>query len=456
MFLFTNHSVLDMINMIKLNFLPGCLCWAYRPGNPIALLVVSDRDSGEIFFFDARGEAEPLNRLDSIHMKPITCMNYNCKYDCVVSVDEGGLIEYWVPKEPYEKANEVSWDLKSETDLFDLVKHQSYATCINFSPDYSKFVTYGLSDRCIRVFSFKTGKLLRKFDESVQHATELHKSEKSINGIDDMDFGRRINLEKQLENSPQSGTANIIFDESGYLILCPTLLGIKVFDLLANRAVRLVGKGETFRFVNIALFQGSPKEEKAAETLDLVASDNPAMKAKKPEDPTIIATALKKNRFYLFTNRDPIAVEGEFERDIVNEKIVRNEVEEEKQSAVLGHRAIIRTNFGDIHVELYPEKTPKTVENFVVHSKNGFYDGLTFHRIIKRFMIQGGDPNGDGTGGTSIWGGEFEDEFHPDLKHDKPFTLSMANAGPNTNGSQFFITTVPTVSYYCELQKSPR
>ena len=103
--------------------------------------------------------------------------------------------------------------------------------------------------------------------------------------------------------------------------------------------------------------------------------------------------------------------------------------------------AIMHTNMGDIAIRLFPEKTPKTVENFTTHAKNGYYDGLIFHRVINDFMIQGGDPTGTGMGGP---GYRFEDECRPDLKHDGPGVLSMANAGPGTNGSQFFITHVPT------------
>lgn len=100
--------------------------------------------------------------------------------------------------------------------------------------------------------------------------------------------------------------------------------------------------------------------------------------------------------------------------------------------------AVMHTNMGDIKIKLFPEKAPKTVENFVTHSKNGYYNGLKFHRIINDFMIQGGDPRGNGTGGESIWGGSFKDEFDPEL-HNLRGALSMANSGPNTNGSQFFI-----------------
>jgi peptidyl-prolyl cis-trans isomerase B (cyclophilin B) len=104
-------------------------------------------------------------------------------------------------------------------------------------------------------------------------------------------------------------------------------------------------------------------------------------------------------------------------------------------------QATIRTSKGDIKLKLFPDKAPLTVLNFVNLSKKGFYDGLTFHRVIPNFMIQGGCPLGTGTGGP---GYRFKDEFSPDLRHSKPGILSMANAGPGTNGSQFFITHIPT------------
>ncbi len=106
-----------------------------------------------------------------------------------------------------------------------------------------------------------------------------------------------------------------------------------------------------------------------------------------------------------------------------------------------GSVATINTNHGSIRIQLFPKEAPKTVENFVKLSKDGVYDGVIFHRVIPNFMIQGGDPTGTGMGGP---GYQFEDEFHPSLAFDSAGYLAMANAGPNTNGSQFFITTVPT------------
>jgi cyclophilin family peptidyl-prolyl cis-trans isomerase len=101
----------------------------------------------------------------------------------------------------------------------------------------------------------------------------------------------------------------------------------------------------------------------------------------------------------------------------------------------------IETTMGDIYADLYQAEAPKTVENFVTLAKKGFYDGIIFHRVIPDFMIQTGDPTGTGMGGP---GYQFADEFSKKLRHDKPGVLAMANSGPNTNGSQFFITEVPT------------
>lgn len=106
--------------------------------------------------------------------------------------------------------------------------------------------------------------------------------------------------------------------------------------------------------------------------------------------------------------------------------------------------AIIKTNMGTIELELFANKAVKTVENFVGLAEKGYYNGVIFHRVIDNFMIQGGDPTGTGRGGESIWGKPFEDEVNTGLKHDSEGILSMANAGPNTNGSQFFITLKDT------------
>ena len=100
--------------------------------------------------------------------------------------------------------------------------------------------------------------------------------------------------------------------------------------------------------------------------------------------------------------------------------------------------ATIKTNFGSIRVKMLPEAAPKAVENFLTHARNGYYNGIIFHRVINDLMIQGGDPTGTGMGGESIWGDPFEDEFTPDARNFRG-ALSMANAGPGTNGSQFFI-----------------
>ena len=105
---------------------------------------------------------------------------------------------------------------------------------------------------------------------------------------------------------------------------------------------------------------------------------------------------------------------------------------------------VLDTNYGKIELKLFKKEAPLASENFEKLVQKGYYDGTIFHRVIKGFMIQGGDPTGTGMGGSSIWGKEFKNEYAPNLTFDKPYLLAMANRGPNTNGSQFFITVAPT------------
>ena len=126
-------------------------------------------------------------------------------------------------------------------------------------------------------------------------------------------------------------------------------------------------------------------------------------------------------------------------RPVTAPKQAVSQPQEEKGNGIV--KIKIETTYGDIYADLYGDKAPKTVENFVKLTEKGFYDGIIFHRVIPDFMIQTGDPTGTGRGGP---GYTFADEFSPDLRHDKAGTLSMANAGPGTNGSQFFITDAAT------------
>jgi len=126
--------------------------------------------------------------------------------------------------------------------------------------------------------------------------------------------------------------------------------------------------------------------------------------------------------------------------------LVFRDIYTEETSEMVNSRptVIIETTQGNIEVQLFNDIAPKAVENFIKHAEDHYYDGTIFHRVIPGFMIQGGDPKGNGTGGESIWGKPFADEFSKDVKFDKPGYLAMANRGPTTNGSQFFITVAPT------------
>ncbi|KAK9892527.1 hypothetical protein WA026_020512 [Henosepilachna vigintioctopunctata] len=433
----------DMINMMRLEYVPSVLEWIHSPSDAIHTLAVCDLNTPNIYIYDGQGDGNPLKVLEKMHTKSVTVLKYNSKYDVTISVDKDGILEYWTGiKQNCIFPKNVAFESKLDTSLYEFAKNKTLPTSLAFSPDGTKFASISL-DRRVRIFDFLTGKLLKVFDETLPRFIELQQSSQQL---PNMEFGRRIAVERDLERSDFFSSANIVFDESGYFIIYATLLGVKLVNIYSNKCHKIIGKNENLRILEIALYQGSASKNKAAVTLEIEASNNPTLEALKP-DPTLICTAYKKSRFYLFSRREPDELIGDQDRDIFNEKPSKEDTFAATDQPIvqrLYETAVIHTVFGDIHCKLFMKDTPKTVENFCVHSKNGYYNGHIFHRVIKGFMIQTGDPTGNGTGGESIWGGEFEDEIRPHLRHDRPYTLSMANAGPNTNGSQFFITLTPT------------
>ncbi|XP_030522559.1 peptidyl-prolyl cis-trans isomerase CYP71 isoform X1 [Rhodamnia argentea] len=438
----------DMMVMIRLPYVPGAVEWVYKQGEVKAKIAISDRDSSFVRIYDARaGTNEPLCSRE-IHMGAVKIMRYNHAFDTVISADSRGIIEYWKPDTLTFPEDEVNFTLKSDTNLFEIAKCKTSISAIEVSPDGKQFSVTS-PDRRIRVFWFKSGKLRRVYDESLEVAQDLQRSNVPLYQLEAIDFGRRMAVEKEIEKTENVPQPNAVFDESSNFILYATLLGIKVVNLHTNKVARILGKVENNdRFLRIALYQGDRSSKKVRKIPAAAANAN---ENKEPlMDPTLLCCAFKKHRIYLFSRREPEEPEDATKgRDVFNEKPPPDEllaVSDIGKSVTtsLPDNVILHTTMGDIHMRLYPEECPKTVENFTTHCRNGYYDNLIFHRVIKGFMIQTGDPLGDGTGGQSIWGREFEDEFHKSLRHDRPFTVSMANAGPNTNGSQFFITTVAT------------
>ncbi|KAK2069650.1 hypothetical protein P8C59_004207 [Phyllachora maydis] len=431
----------DLLSMIQLDYVPRCVCWVHKKGAFLPTLAISEEAKPTIHLYDGHGESrEPIHTIKGLHRSPVSTMVFNDRYDCVVSGDESGMIEYWRPSGSYEKPDNV-FALKSATNLFEFRKAKAAATCLTLAPDGERFVTFSVPDRKIRLFDFATGKLVRTYDESLGVIEDMQRAGTAFQQFEEVEFGRRVAQERELESPASKDRFNVIFDESGHFLLYGSYLGIKVLNTFSNKVVKVYGKDENLRALNLALYQGQP-QKKGVTTVEMAASNNPLLQESETRDPILVATGIGKVRFYLFTNQEEISKSS---RDVQNEKplILGHKKTEQRKTVETGTGAVLHTTYGDIHIRLFPDAAPKAVENFVTHAKRGYYNNTIFHRVIRRFMIQCGDPLGDGTGGESIWGKEFEDEFSS-LKHDKAYTVSMANAGPNTNGSQFFITTEKT------------
>lgn len=204
----------------------------------------SDLNTPTIRIYDGRGDGKPIHEVTKLHRSPVHLMQYTAKHDCVVSADEGGFIEYWQPSEPWGLPSiRGLWKYKSDTDLFEFKKvsrpgiradkqTKTIPTSVTFSPDSSQFVTLALPSRAVHVFNFLTGKLTRTYDESLSAIQEMQQAGTAVYKPDDMDFGRRLATERELDRN-ESGpggwlrTATAVWDESGNFVLYPTLLGIK-------------------------------------------------------------------------------------------------------------------------------------------------------------------------------------------------------------------------------------
>lgn len=447
----------DMISNLQLlkkegeggkQFVPGCCCWVSKNGSNRPLLAIANSQSNEVCIYEALTSS--LVKTIKPSEAPTKYMSFSSANKCLLACDAKGVLSY-VASSDCEGEEEWTFPNKSlcktiefklATDLYELAKRKSIPTSVAFSPNGKMFLVTS-QEQIVRLFNFEDGKLLLTF-HAVKEAEEdnVPKEEEAVTGNekktseDEIQRGVRLSREQNflscLQTNQFGTNQNAIFDESNRVIIVPSNIGIRFYYLSSEwnsvSLCRVLGKNENLRFCNVALS----------------ASNN-----------AILASAFNKERIYWFTKLGENEevdknkfIEG---RDVFNEKpsksMLDNELYQELQgsSSKLPKKAILHTTFGDIHIKLFNDLVPKTVENFYLLSKDNKYNDVMFHRVIKGFMIQTGDfENGDGTGGHSAWGGSFQDEFHPTLNHSRPFTVSMANAGPHTNGSQFFITTVPT------------
>lgn len=322
----------------------------------------------------------------------------------------------------------LKFQSRLRTDLFKLARDKVEVTCINVSPTGMDFVVAGI-DSQIRIFDFLSGRIRRIYNESRTY------SGLGINLPPEEIARRQARNDQYYANFESVRNANVVWDESGSLIIYASMLGVKIVDVSSNRVVRTLGLREAaVRFVCVALAHGNLRN------IDESSKSNNVL---------LTASAFDSERIFLFGTGGPSI--NESSRDVHNERPMirkRHHMSNANDKSTAGknlnvssNRVTLHTSMGDIAISLLPNHAPKAVRNFVTHSKNSYFNGVTFHRVIPNFMIQTGDPDGDGTGGESIWGASFEDEIVDDLNHEIG-TVSMANAGPNTNGSvSFFFRT---------------
>jgi len=335
------------------------------------------------------------------------------------------------------RRNRVKFTSRLDTQLLHLHQKQTHAVSMAVTPiTGNHYAVYG-ADLRVRLFVHETGQLLCTYDERLKVYDAQHTLKPYH--LDAMEYGRRAAMERELAAPSKMPSMQLQFEstEEKYLLV-PTLMGIKVIDWKRHKLVKLVGSADAAqqRFVGLCQCAGPAvvdtqlqlarqQDEKgdAPPPAQLARSerDDAAVAAQgvtqKITDALLIAWAYKSRRFFVFSHIDPTIIGDNKDDDAAEDALVRrdhwNEQPDASDTAAaalastttrtsvqrLATQAVIHTTLGDIHVQLFGTQTPKTIENFSTHARNGYYDGLLFHRVIKGFMLQTGDPKGDGTGG---------------------------------------------------------
>lgn len=362
---------------------------------------------------------------------------------------------------PTQVQHKIEYSSKMDTQLYDLVKKKTFGIAIAISPTGTHFCVYG-ADRKIRLYEHSTGKIVVTYDEraKVYDKAIMNSSNNSSSSMDAIEYGKRAATERDMNDtlimtggvktenvleitndSASSGhqLLTIAFDPSGKYLLIPTLLGVKLIDWKRNKVVQTIGKQDAsnLRFVSVCVCSGDAKVNKQMDLARTGGSSTAVnQNHRKKSDALLVLLSYKKRRLYVISHLDPVQDQDDKLQQLVNSQdksdednimddiLMRRDILNEppdaddrflerpsKTKEKVVSEAILRTTLGDIHFKLFTDQVPRTIENFCGHAKSGYYDNVIFHRIIKGFMLQTGDPLGDGTGGESIWGGEFEDEF---------------------------------------------
>lgn len=379
---------------------------------------LQDTEIEEVTLSDGRTKKLiiPVNTytIKSVFKDKLIDLGWSSDYKFIISVSEKGYIEFWTYKQDISNIKwtiqKFNYDSYFSTDYIKIINiecgNKRKVQSFDISDD-SKYIAICCSDWKIRLYNMFDGKEVALFYDDLTM---------DIDNENEEYFKNRLILERNVRQL--NSFYSICF--STYFLFVPSIFGIKIYKLgNFSNPIDILGKVEKGERYNTVTF--------------LPPVDN--------FPPTLVCTAFEKNRFYLFNNSSPTS-----KRDVNNEKnIEKIKIKKVKQRITTDKRlptlALLHTTKGTIKIRLYPKKCPLACENFVLLAKKGYYDGCKIFRVVRDFCIQMGDPTCTGNSGESIWGDNFEDEFDSELTFDKPYMVGMANMGPNTNGSQFFITT---------------